>query len=102
MHIPQHNIATYRQVQPVTHISGLLSEYIVDIDRSSVFYWLAFRASQMQRKTFVDVLMDVHNSQNKVHALNPCNWSHNMRRMRHKLQSKDKTGELYPIEVGAR
>lgn len=74
----------------------------MDIERSTVFLWLVKCASERQRQTFVDVLADVHNSQNKAHALNPCNWSHNMRRMRRELQSKNKTEDRYPIEVGTR
>ena len=84
----------------MTHISGLISEYIVEIDRSSVFYWL-ITCSEMQRKTFLNVLVDVHNAQNKANALNPCGWSHNIKRLRHKCQSKHKMQEQYPAEVGA-
>ena len=79
-----------------------MSEYFIDIERSTVFVWLIKCASERQRQSFLNVLADVHNSQNKAHALNPCNWSYNMRRMRHKLQSKDKIEERYPIEVGTR
>ena len=92
----------HQQVQSVTHISGLMSEYFIDIERSTVFVWLVKCASERQRQTFLNVLVDIHNSQNKVNVLNPCNWSHNMRRMRHKLQSKGKIEERYPIEVGTR
>ena len=85
----------------MTQISGLISEYIVEIDRSSVFYWLA-TCSEMQRKTFLDVLVDVHNTKNKMNALNPCGWSHLAKRLTHKCQSKDKMQEQYPTEVGPR
>ena len=93
-----YTMCNHGQVQDVTQISGLMSEYIVGIDRSSVFYWLAMRASEMQRKTFLDVLVDVHNTQNKMNALNPCGWSHSMRRLK-RPQSKHKIEILYPIEV---
>ena len=97
-----YHVHNHRQVQDVTPISGLMSEYIVEIDRSSVFYWLAMRASEMQRKTFLDVLVDVHNTQNKLNVLNPCGWRHSIRRLQHRLQSKHKMGMRYPIQVGMR
>ena len=92
----------YLQVQIFDQSSALLWENVVDAKRSGVFYWLAMHASAMQRKTFVDVLVDIRNKQNKMHALNPWSWSRWSRYVlsHQKLISKQKLEEQYPIEVG--
>ena len=90
------------QVQIFDQSSALLWENVVDAKRSGVFYWLAMHASAMQRKTFVDVLVDIRNKQNKMQALNPWSWSRWSRYVlsHQKLISKQKLEEQYPIEVG--
>ena len=93
------------QVQLVAQSSTLLWESIADVKHSSVFYWLTMHASEKQRKTFLNVLVDIHNKQKKIHALNPWSWSHcswsRYVRSYQKLLSNRKMDKSYPIGVGS-
>ena len=53
------------QVRDAVGDEGLFAQQLVEIDKSSVFYWLMMWAKEEQQKTFRTVLTDIHDSQVK-------------------------------------